>query len=155
MPLDRARCDEERLCDLPVGEPLRRELGHSAFARGQRLDTAEDDSARPRSGRAKLGLRTLGEQACAGTVCDVEALAKQLTRLAPPVSATEERTEVGEHAGSLEPCVAFVERVDGLPEQKLATIPADDDTQGMQRDTERARRAEGTRQLELLLGEDP
>src|SRR5215211_3571178 len=62
VPFNRAGGDEQRLCDLAVGEALAGELGDAALAGGQRVEPGQDDSARPRPRRAKLGLGVSGER---------------------------------------------------------------------------------------------
>ena len=61
--LDRACGDEQRLCDLAVGEALAGELGDAALAGRQRVEPREHDPARARTGGAELGLRLLARAA--------------------------------------------------------------------------------------------
>ena len=75
MTLDGARGDKERLRDLAVREPLARELGASALAGCQRVESRENDAARARAGRAKLGLGEISERSRAGTMGGVECFA--------------------------------------------------------------------------------
>src|SRR5438094_914009 len=52
--LDRLRCDEERLRDLLVAQPLGRHVCDAPLARGQLVDTAQELAAWPRTGRRQL-----------------------------------------------------------------------------------------------------
>ena len=153
MPLDRARSDEQGLRDLAIRQVLARELGDAALARRERLDAAEDDAPRPGAGRPQLGLGARSKRSGARAMRRVERLAQQLARLAAAVAAAQERTEIGQRPRAVEHCAARSERVDRLPQQGLAGIPAGDDAGRALRDAERARRAERASELELLLGQ--
>src|SRR5213078_2260614 len=112
------------------------------FARRQRVDPGEDDPARTCTSGAELGFCLPGEPSGTGAVGRVECLAEQLTRLAAPVAPPQQRAEVGEGARSLQPRVAVLEGVDGLPEQGRSTLAAGRDTCGSFRHAQRARGAE-------------
>ena len=151
--LDRARRDEERLCDLAVGEALAGELGDPALAGRQRVEPREHDPARARAGGAELGLGLLGERSGARAVGGVECLAQKLPRLGASIAPPKHGAEVGESARSLQPGVAALERVDGLTEQGRSAVAAGHDAGGTHRHAERARGAECPRELELLVCE--
>ena len=61
MTLDGPCGNEERLGDLAVGEALAGELGDATFARGERVESGEQDATRPRTGCSELRLGVLGE----------------------------------------------------------------------------------------------
>jgi hypothetical protein len=100
--LDGSRRHEEQLRDLAVRQPLAGELGDPQLARSKRVDAGEDDAARPRPGRAQLGLRPRREQSSARAMSGVERLAEKPARLAPPVPPPKERAEIGQRSRPLE-----------------------------------------------------
>ena len=79
--LDRLARDEQRLGDLGVAVPLRRQLGDAALGRGELLHARAVRVARPAAGGAQLGARPLGERARAAAAR--RARARPAARRAP------------------------------------------------------------------------
>ena len=150
MTLGRTRRDEQRLGDLAVAEALAGELGDTALAGCERVEPAEHDPARTRTGGAQLGLGVVGEGSCASSVSGVECLAQQFPRLGATVAAPEHRAEVGEGTRSFQPRVAALEGLDRVAEQGRSAVTAGHDAGGTQRDGQCARGAERPGELELL-----
>jgi hypothetical protein len=136
--LDRACSDEQRLCDLAVGEALAGVLGYAALAGCQRVDPCKKDAARAGAGGAELGLGPFGERSRARAMGGVESLAEELSRFGAPVAPPEQGAEIGEGTRSLQPCVTTLEGVDRLAEQEPSTLTAGHDAGGTHRHAERA-----------------
>src|SRR6266498_2376358 len=151
--LNRACRDEQRLCDLAVSEALASVLGDPALAGRQRVEPRQDDPARARAGGAELGLGLFGERSRARAVGGLECLAEQFSRFGAPIAPSEQGAEVGKGARSLQPGVSALERVDRLTEQGRSTITAGHDAGGALGHAERARGAERSGELELLVCE--
>src|SRR5262249_20784675 len=94
-----------------------------------------------------------GERRGACAVSDVERLPQQLSSFGAPIAPADHGAEVGEGARSVDLRVPALELVDRLAEQGLAAIAAGDDARRTLGNTERARRAERQRELDLLFCE--
>jgi hypothetical protein len=151
--LDRARRDEQHLCDLTVGEALSSELGDPALTRRQRIEPRKNNPARARAGRAQLGLGLFGKRLGACVVGGIECLAEELSRFGAPIAPPEQGAEVGEGACSLQPGVAPLELVDRLAEQGPSTITAGNNARSPLCHAHCARSAECPGELELLFYE--
>ena len=78
MVLDGPLRDEERLRDLPVRLPGRRQLSHPQLARRQRVPAPQRVPARPAAGDHQLVASPAGQHDAAAGVRDVQALAEQV-----------------------------------------------------------------------------
>src|SRR6266545_1517725 len=84
--LDGLRRNEQRLGDFFVAQPLGRHLCNAPLARGQLVDTAQDDAAWTRTSRRQLLVAPLRERARAALVSELDPLAQQLPGLAAAVA---------------------------------------------------------------------
>ena len=103
MDLDRARGDEERLGDITVGQPLRRELADTPLARRQGVDPGQ--GVAPRSGTCdrQLGAGPGGKRMRSASVSEVQPPAKGVDGLGAPACPAERGAQVGEGPGSGKP----------------------------------------------------
>src|SRR5262249_24060100 len=129
------------------------EVGNPSLARGERVESGEQHAAWPSARGAQLGLRIVGERRGACTVSDVERLPQQLSSFGAPIAPADHGAEVGEGARSVDLRVPAPGLVDRRAEQGLAAIAAGDDARRTLGNTERARRAERQRELDLLFCE--
>src|SRR5260370_8403369 len=150
MFLDGADSDDQVLGDLAVRQPLGGELGNATLAGGERFEPSQKNATGPGTGGAQLRLGLRGERTGAGAVSRGECLTKQIASVAAAVAATQQRTEIGESAGMLEPGVGALEHLDRLAEQRLAPETTGGEPGGAQRHPKRPRSAKHARQLQLL-----
>ena len=88
MNLDRARGDEERLGDVTVGQPLRRELGDTPLARRQGVGSGQGGASGPGTRHRQLGSGPGGKRMRSASVSEVQPPAKRVDGLgAPPCPA--------------------------------------------------------------------
>ena len=94
--------DEQTLGDVAVAHAARRELGHLALARGQRLGAAQALAARARPGRHQLLARARLERRGLTALRQVHAGAEALAGLAALAATPELGAEVDQPARPVE-----------------------------------------------------
>ena len=102
------------------------------------------------AGRGKFIVRALDEHTSAAPVCELDALPQQLPSLAAVVATPQSRAEVDQRPRMLEPGWRILEHINCLSQQLLADRSTLDETEHAQRNSDRARCAPATRQLEFL-----
>jgi len=147
---NRACGDEECLGNLAVGQALAGKLGDPELAGRQRIDSCQNDAARPGAGGAELDLGLFGDPAGSDAVGCVEGIAEELSRFRPSVAPPKHCPEVDESSCSFQSRLAVFERVNGLAEQLLSAITAGHDAGGAARHANRAGRTERPCKLELF-----
>jgi hypothetical protein len=116
MSLDRARRDEERLGDFAIAKALARELGYTALAGSQGVDSGENDPSWTRTGGAELSLCVVGERSGAGAIGGVECLAQQPSRFRASIAPPKHRAQVSERARILQSELRALEYLESLTE---------------------------------------
>ena len=119
MTLDRACGDEQRLCDLAVGEALASELGDAALAGRQRVEPREDDPAgrapvarssvsacrraawRPRGGRRRVPRGGALALRCADCAAGAGRRGRRGRALSPPLNRPARTRRSPRGAGTL------------------------------------------------------
>jgi hypothetical protein len=106
VPLDCPGRNEERPRDLAVRSALARQLGDPELAGRQRIDSGQNNAARPSAGGAKLRLGLRGEPHCPDMVSDVERLAssrpnRALADAGVPGWSPDDRRVAYAHEGGL------------------------------------------------------
>jgi hypothetical protein len=89
MDLDRARGDEQRLGDVTVGQPLRRELADTPFARRQGVGPGQGVASRSGTCDRQLGAGSGGQGMCSAPVSEVQPPAKGVDGLGAPARPAE------------------------------------------------------------------
>src|SRR4029079_2801432 len=94
--LDGLHRHEERLGDLLVAELAGGQLRDAALARGQRVETADDELAGAGSRRGALLVPPCDERRRTRAVGEIDAFAEEIAGLAAVVPAPERRAQVDE-----------------------------------------------------------
>ena len=89
MDLDRARRDEQRLGDVTVGQPLRRELADTPLARRQGVGSGQGGASGSGTCDRQLGAGPGGQGMRSAPVSEVQSLAKGVDGLGAPARPAE------------------------------------------------------------------
>ena len=153
MTLDGACGDEQDLRDFAVRQAGPGEIVDAALARGQRLESSQQNATWASTGCTQLGVRVRGERSGTHAVRDVQGVAKQSACRDTLIAPAQKRSEVGKCSSAFEDGIAVIECVDRFLQQGDTAIATYGEPGRARCDTERARGAEGTRCFQFGFGQ--
>jgi hypothetical protein len=152
MRLDGPRAEHKAGRDLPVGQPFCRHPGDALLGWSQCVWAGADGLARAQPGGHEFVVSAAGERRRAAGASDLQTLSERLAGVGRPTGAAHRTAKCNQRLSVLELGLRSRQDRDGFAQQPNPVAASVDLPGDAERDAERARQAQRSRELQPALG---